>query len=59
MQVKLLLVNGNTHVSPTLNINGLGAKNIIGYGGCAPVNFSTANSIVSLTYDGTQWVIGD
>lgn len=54
MQVKLLLINGNSHLSPTLNINDLGAKNIVGYGGCAPANFSMANALVSLTYDGTQ-----
>lgn len=53
-QIQLKLTNGNSHASPTLNVNSLGAKSIVGYGPCTPANFSTAGSIMKLVYDGTN-----
>ena len=56
-QVLLKLVKGNSASSPTLNINGSGAKSILGYGSGRPNQYSTANSIMHLVYDGTSWYI--
>ena len=54
---------GNTAASPTLNVNSTGAKNIYAYGTTAPGTTAAAswaaNSVVSLTYDGTAWRMND
>ncbi len=53
----------NTASNPTLNVNGTGAKKIYRYGTTVPGTSSTtswyAGSIVSLTYDGTNWIMND
>lgn len=51
----------NTATTPTLNVNSTGGKNIYRYGTTVVGNTAEtswdANSIVTLTYDGTGWVI--
>jgi len=59
--VHIKFINENTAASPTLNINGTGAKNIVLYGTTASGSdeYTTgwkAGSILTLTYDGTNWV---
>ena len=45
---------------PTLNVNGLGAKNIKRYGSTdASLNEWVAGEMLLLVYDGTYWVILD
>ena len=51
----------NTVASPTLNVNGTGAKSIMRYGTTAvstsaPTSWR-AGAVVSFTYDGTNWVM--
>ena len=52
----------NTAANPTLNVNSTGAKNIYRYGttavGTNSISWS-AGSIVSLTYDGSAWIMND
>lgn len=57
--VNVKFTNGNTHASPTLNVNSTGAKPIYKYGtNVAGTDFSwTENAVYSLTYDGTGWLI--
>lgn len=57
-QISVRFDNGNTAASPTLNVNGTGAKAILIDGGTRPTadkfklsGYSTAN----FTYDGTYW----
>lgn len=51
--------NANGVASPTLNVNGTGAKNIYRYGSTAPSTTAKtswqAGSVVHLVYDGTYW----
>ena len=51
--------NANTASSPTLNVNGLGAKGIRRYGTTAPSTSAAsswnAGSVVALVYDGSYW----
>lgn len=51
--------NTNSVANPTLNVNGLGAKNIRRYGTTSPSNSAAsswnAGSVVALVYDGTYW----
>lgn len=51
--------NANTVSNPTLNVNGLGAKNIYRYGSTAPSTSAAsswnAGSICALMYDGSAW----
>ena len=51
----------NTASNPTLNVNGTGAKSIKRYGTTAAGTSSSsswaANAVVSLTYDGTYWMM--
>lgn len=59
--VHIKFENENTATSPTLNINNTGAKSIVLYGSTATGNddYTTgwkAGSILTLTYDGTNWV---
>lgn len=57
----------STTTAPTLNVNGLGAKNIRLRLSSAPQatialiksNFLVANRPIKVTYDGTQWIIDD
>lgn len=54
---------GNTASNPTLNVNNTGALPIMRYG-TTPVGSDAATSwfagaVVSLTYDGTNWVLND
>ena len=53
----------NTAASPTLNVNSTGPIAIYAYGTSAPGNTAAtswaANSVVSLTYDGTYWRMND
>lgn len=51
----------NTASSPTLNVNGTGAKNIVQYDTTAVGNVDStsgwyAGAVVQFTYDGTSWV---
>lgn len=61
--VHVKFTNSNTASNPTLNINGTGAKSIVRYGttkaGTTAETSWTAGSVVSFTYDGTNWVIND
>lgn len=41
--------------SPTLNVNGTGAKSIMSYG-TTVLNRWPAGAVMSFTYDGTNWV---
>lgn len=55
--VSILFTNGFTTTSPTLNINGTGAKPIKYFGeDVAPV-FIGDNTIATMVYDGTNWNI--
>lgn len=51
--------NTNSVANPTLNVNGLGAKNIRRYGSTSPSTSAAsswnAGSVVALVYDGTYW----
>ena len=51
--------NSNTVANPTLNVNGLGAKNIRRYGSTSPSTSAAsswnAGSVVALVYDGSHW----
>lgn len=53
----------NTASNPTLNVNSLGAKAIKRYGTTAPSTSAAsswnANSVLTLTYDGSYWQIHD
>lgn len=60
-QVVVKFSNSNSASSPTLNVNGTGAKNICQYGTTAIGTGTTttgwrAGSIQTFTYDGTSWV---
>ena len=53
--------NSNTVANPTLNVNGTGAKAIMQYGttkmgSSAGTSGWQAGSVVSFTYDGTNWI---
>ena len=61
--VRVKFTHGNTAEAPTLNINSQGAKPIVKYGTTEP-GASTgcswrADSIVTFTYDGTNWIMND
>lgn len=55
--------SSNTADNPTLNVNGTGAKPIMRHGSWPPgkteISSWPPNSVVSLTYDGTNWVMND
>ena len=61
VSVKVKFTYSNTASSPTLNINGTGAKAIKRYGttavGTSASTSWKAGAIVELTYDGTNWVM--
>lgn len=50
----------NTASSPTLNVNGTGAKSIVIFSAVTPGASSSwfPQSVLTLTYDGTHWSIG-
>ena len=56
LQVNVLPNLANTTTTPTLNVNGLGAKTITKYGTVAllPGDYSTT-AIANFIYDGTEW----
>lgn len=55
LRVMVKFTYGNAGVTPTLNVNGTGAKPIL-YFGTTGAYFWKAGSVVSLVYDGTSWV---
>ena len=61
--VRVMFNYGNTAEAPTLNINSQGAKPIIRYGTTEPGTnkyYSWRDgSIITFTYDGTNWVMND
>lgn len=58
-QVLIKFTNANTVASPTLNVNGTGAKAIRRYGTTAPSTSAASSwnsgSVILLIYDGTDW----
>lgn len=61
LTIHVKFTNNNTASSPTLDVNGLGAKSLYQYGTTAfgTTNATTgwqAGSVVQLTYDGTGWL---
>ena len=61
--VRIKFTNSNTVDNPTLNVNSTGAKAIKRYGTTAVAKTATtswyAGSVVTLTYDGTNWIMND
>ena len=61
--VRVKFTNSNTASSPTLNVNGTGAKAIRRYGTTAASTTAgsswNAGSVVDLTYDGSYWYINN
>jgi hypothetical protein len=50
----------NTAASPTLNVNGTGAKSIMYRGAAISAGYLAANRVYEFIYDGTNWeLIGD
>lgn len=56
MSIKVRFSNANTAASPTLNVNGTGAKAIVSPGYTGTITWS-ANQVLDLTYNGSQWVL--
>lgn len=56
LTVRIKFTYGNTAGSPTLNVNGTGAKAIRSYGTTA-LSAWTAGKILTLTYDGSGWLV--
>jgi len=59
--VHVKFINTNSVASPTLNVNGTGAKEIKLYGTTAAGTDAErggwqAGAVVSFTYDGTYWI---
>ena len=61
--VHVKFTNGNTAANPTLTVGSTAAKPIYIYGTLAPGSTAAstwaANSVLSLTYDGTAWRMND
>lgn len=56
--VAVKFTNTNTVSSPTLNVNGTGAKSIKKYGSTGPDTYMwNAGAVVEFIYDGTYWVM--
>ena len=56
LEINVLPNLANTTTTPTINVNGLGAKNITKLGTTAlAVGDMTTTAVASLIYDGTQW----
>lgn len=55
---RIKFINANTTTTPTLNLNGLGAKTIVkGVSSALLVGDITANMIGTVSYDGTNFVL--
>ena len=61
--IHVKFTNSNTHATPTLRVGTATAKQIMRYGTTKPSTSTTtswyAGSVVSLTYDGTYWIMND
>ena len=61
--IRVKFTNSNTAENPTLNVNSTGAKPIMKYGstvpGVTPDDSWQAGSVLSFTYDGTNWMMID
>lgn len=55
LTVRVKFTYGNSNAAPTLNVNGTGAKAIKSYGTTASPSWP-AGQILTLTYDGTNWL---
>ena len=59
LAIAVKFAGSNTAASPTLNVNGLGAKDIMRYGTTRPSTSAAsswnAGSVVKFVYDGTYW----
>lgn len=56
--IHVKMTNANTAASPTLNVNGTGAKSVRFISGIAECYWS-AGEVISFTYDGTNWLAND
>ena len=54
-RIVVKFTNGNTHATPTLNVNSTGAKNIYYKGAAVGANVISAGHLVEMIYDGTQY----
>lgn len=63
LTIHVRFTNANGVANPTLKVNSLDAKGIVRYGTTVPSTSAAsswnAGSVVSLTYDGTYWVMND
>lgn len=57
MTLRMVFSNANTASSPTINVNGKGAKNVYRFGTTTPIggNSWEAGAVVELFYDGTSF----
>lgn len=55
LSIRVKFNNTNTAASPTLNVNGTGAKSIVSPGYTGTITWS-ANQVIDFTYNGSQWV---
>lgn len=55
--VRVKFANANTATNPTLNVNALGAYPILLYSGTNAASPWEAGEIVTLTFDGTNWMV--
>lgn len=55
LTVRVKFTNANTAATPTLNVNGTGAKAIKSYGTTAATTW-VAGQIIEFVYDGTNWL---
>lgn len=56
LTVRVKFTNGNTAANPTLNVSSTGAVPIMSYG-TTRMSGILAGEILTLTYDGTNWVV--
>ena len=61
--IRVKFANSNTAQNPTLNVNNTGAKSIYKYGsssaGITAGSSWESGAVVTLTYDGTAWIMND
>ena len=55
LTIRVKFSNANSAASPTLNVNGTGAKSLICPGFTGTVTWP-ANTVIDITYNGSQWV---
>lgn len=56
--IRVKFSNGNSSTSPTLNVNGTGAKTIYKYGTTAAMGYMWySGEVVDFVYDGTYWLM--